>query len=228
MPVGGDNVSIGLTDSHKNGPAADWVSIGALTPWERNPRNNDGAVDAVAKSITRFGFASPIIARRSDGVIIAGHTRYKAAQRLGLDKVLVRYLDLDPAEAAALAIADNKIGEIAEWDAAGLADVLRDLNAEDVDLGGLGFSDDELVAIIKGAEAVGDDEWGAALEALPEGDRAPIQSMTFTLHDEQAETVKAALARAKDMGPFVDTGNENSNGNALARVCEMFMGGANG
>lgn len=210
------------------GPAADWVSIDAIRPWERNPRRNDEAVAQVAKSITRFGFSSPIIARRADGVIIAGHTRYKAAQSLGMDKVLVRYMDLDPAEAVALALADNKLNEIAEWDPAGLGEILRELNAEDVDTDGLGFTDDELADLIKGAEAVGDDEWGDALGALPEGDRTPIQSMTFTLHDDQAATVKEAMERAKGMGPFVNTGNENGNGNALARICETFLGVSRG
>ena len=60
--------------------------------------------------------------------------------------------------------------------------------------------------------------------SLPENDRAPIQQMTFTLHDDQAATVKQAMELAKSMGDFVDTGNENSNGNALARVAEMFLG----
>lgn len=196
--MGGDNVSIGLTDSHKNGPAADWVSIGSLTPWERNPRNNDGAVDAVAKSITRFGFASPIIARRSDGVIIAGHTRFKAAQRLGLDKVLVRYLDLDPAEAAALAIADNKIGEIAEWDAAGLADVLRDLNAEEVDLGGLGFSDDELAGLLgeMAKEAGAGGEGGANEAPKIEGDSPYTRKIKLPLYEPKGE--KPAISQLMD------------------------------
>jgi hypothetical protein len=49
--------------------------------------------------------------------------------------------------------------------------------------------------------------------------------MNFTLHDEQAATIRQALEAAKDLGPFVDTGNENSNGNALARICEMWLGG---
>lgn len=68
------------------------------------------------------------------------------------------------------------------------------------------------------------EEWGASLGELPDGDRAPFQQMTFTLSDEQAEQVKAALDHARRLGPFVDTGNENGNGNALARVCEVFCG----
>jgi hypothetical protein len=59
---------------------------------------------------------------------------------------------------------------------------------------------------------------------LPSGDREPFQQMTFTLHDTQAEQVKAALDAAKKAGPFVDSPNENSNGNALARIVEAYLG----
>jgi hypothetical protein len=59
---------------------------------------------------------------------------------------------------------------------------------------------------------------------LPDGDKAPFQQMTFTLHDEQAEQVAHALEVAKKMGAFVDSPNENGNGNALSRVCEIFLG----
>ena len=93
---------------------------------------------------------SPILARTEDRVVIAGHTRLKAAQSLGLDKVLVRFLDLDPAEAKALALADNKLGEVATWDDETLADVLKDLHRDSVDITGLGFDDDALEALIAG------------------------------------------------------------------------------
>ena len=201
---------------------AEWVEISAIKPWDRNPRKNAAAIDEVAGSIKRFGFSSPIIVRRADGVIIAGHTRYAASQRLGLDKVLVRYMDLDPAQARALALADNKLGELADWDAPLLAEVLRELNDEDVSLEGLGFDAQELDAILPDPDEI-DGAFADALGGLPSGDRAPIQTMTFTLHDEQVETVKRAIAGAKGLGDFEDTGNENGNGNALARVCELFL-----
>ena len=127
---------------------AEWVAIDEVTPWDENPRINDGAVKTVADSITRFGWGSPILCR-GDGVVIAGHTRLKAAQELGLDKVLVRYMDLDPATAKALALADNKLGEIAEWDDGALAQILIDLDSQDLDLSGLGWSEEELEAYIK-------------------------------------------------------------------------------
>lgn len=116
--------------------AAVWVDIRELKPWDKNPRINDAAVPSVAASIKRFGFASPIIARREDGEIIAGHTRLRAAQSLGLERVPVRYMDLDPADAHLLAIADNKLNEKAEWDDSLVTEVLSGFSLDDADLAG--------------------------------------------------------------------------------------------
>jgi ParB-like chromosome segregation protein Spo0J len=96
--------------------AAEWWDIARLKPWDRNPRKNKEAIHRVADSIRRFGFASPIVARKENGEIIAGHTRFFAAKLLGLKKVPVRALDIDESKAHLLALADNKLGEIAEWD----------------------------------------------------------------------------------------------------------------
>lgn len=126
--------------------AAVWMPINDLTPWDDNPRDNAAAIPEVAKSIKRFGFASPIIARPIEGggfEIIAGHTRHQAALSLGLDRVPVRVMDLDPTDAKLLALADNKAGEIATW-SDGLGDILRELEKDGIDLDGLGFGDDEL------------------------------------------------------------------------------------
>src|SRR5262249_8957687 len=125
--------------------AAEWVPIAELSPWKDNPRKNDPAVARVADSIKRFGFGAPIIARRADGEVIAGHTRLKAAMKLGLRKVPVRSLDLDPADAHLLALADNKTSENAEWDEPMLGAVLEQLRAQDLDLlTGTGFDDAEI------------------------------------------------------------------------------------
>ena len=63
-----------------------------------------------------------------------------------------------------------------------------------------------------------------AMGNLPDGEKSPFQQMTFTLHDSQAETVQQAMAVSKSLGSYGDTGNENSNANALARICELFVG----
>jgi len=132
--------------------------VADLTPWEDNPRINDGEpVDAVAESIKRFGFAAPIIARKEDGMVIAGHTRLKAAHKLGIEKVPVRWMDLDPADARLLALADNKLGEKASWDDDILAEIIRSIDEDDLLLAG--FDSDF---------AVKDEEIGAASEIVPE------------------------------------------------------------
>ena len=128
--------------------AAIWVDIETLTPWEDNPRNNNHAVEGVAKSIERFGFASPIIAREENGEVIAGHTRLKAAASLGLQKVPVRYLDLDPADSKLLALADNRLGELADWDEVRLAEILEELRAENAELEFTGWDDSEIQDLI--------------------------------------------------------------------------------
>ena len=121
--------------------AAEWVSVDALKPWAQNPRINDDAVPEVAKSIRRFGFGSPILARKADGEIIAGHTRLKAAMSLGLERVPVRYLDLDPAEAHLLALADNRLAEEADWDNGQLAAILADYKIGDAQSSGFDLSE---------------------------------------------------------------------------------------
>ena len=128
--------------------AAEWVPITELRPWKDNPRKNDGEpVRKVAESIKRFGFSSPIIAR-ANGEIIAGHTRWKAAQTLKLDRVPVRFLDLDPAEAHLLAIADNRTAQEAEWDDDVLKAVLGQLESQGADLAATGFDAKELEALL--------------------------------------------------------------------------------
>ena len=111
-----------------------------------NPRQNNHAVEHIANSIQRFGFASPIVARREDLWVIAGHTRLRAALQLGLAKVPVRLLDVSTEEADALALADNKLGELADWDDDALADILSDWDRSN--LSELGWGESELQALL--------------------------------------------------------------------------------
>jgi hypothetical protein len=111
--------------------AAEWLAPGDLRPWPGNPRNNDGAVNAVRASIEAFGWGEPIVARAANREIIAGHTRWKAAMAMGLDRVPVRLLNITAKKAHALALADNRLGEISTWNDAGLREALAALSAED-------------------------------------------------------------------------------------------------
>lgn len=112
-----------------------------------NPRKNDAAVPHVAASIRRFGWQQPIVARRT-GEVIAGNTRLKAAQELGMETVPVWWFDGSDLDAVAFSIADNRSHEFASWDEAELAKLLQQLKAED-SLDGVGYSTEDLDALVQ-------------------------------------------------------------------------------
>ena len=115
------------------------VKVADLKEYKNNPRKNKKAVAAVVESIKNFGFKNPIIIDK-DGVIIAGHTRKRAAEELGLDVVpCIIADDLTPEQAAAFRLADNKTGELAEWDDDKLAEEIKALADFPVDLSEFGF-----------------------------------------------------------------------------------------
>lgn len=125
------------------------VSIDQIKPYENNPRNNDDAVDAVANSIKEFGWQQPIVVDNG-GVIIAGHTRYKAAKRLKLKEVPIVVADnLTEEQVNAYRLADNKSGELATWDDDELQEELDKIL--DIDMTDFGFDleteleDDEVI-----------------------------------------------------------------------------------
>lgn len=115
------------------------VSIDSIKPYENNPRNNSAAIDKVASSIKEFGFKQPIVVD-SDGVIIVGHTRYKAAKKLNMQEVPVLYAsDLTNEQVKAYRLADNKTAEFSEWDAELLCEELQDLYNASFDMSPFGF-----------------------------------------------------------------------------------------
>lgn len=116
-------------------------SIDEIKPYENNPRDNDDAVDAVANSIKEFGWQQPIVVDNG-GVIIAGHTRYKAAKRLKLKEVPIVVADkLTEEQVNAYRLADNKVGELANWDTKKLDDELQAL-LDQIDMTDFGFDED--------------------------------------------------------------------------------------
>ena len=121
--------------------------LSEIKPYPKNPRQNDAAVDAVAASIREFGFRQPIVVD-ADGVIICGHTRYKAAQKLGLEEVPVHVAkDLTPAQIKAYRLADNRTSENATWDYELLPIELTELQGMNFNLELLGFSKDDLATL---------------------------------------------------------------------------------
>lgn len=128
--------------------------LSEIEPYEKNPRKNDEAVKYVANSIKQFGFKVPIVIDK-DGVIVAGHTRYKAARKLHMDMVpCIIADDLTDEQIKAYRLADNKVSEKAEWDIDLLADELNAIL--DIDMEDFGF-EDILGDLDEEADAVDDD-----------------------------------------------------------------------
>ena len=141
------------------------TALADIKPYDRNPRIiPQAAVDAVACSIQAFGFRQPIVVDGS-GVILAGHTRYKAAQQLGLTEVpVVWQTDITDIQARGYRIADNKTAEISAWDRDALDAEVRELaDLGDIDIGAVGLADWELERILREDEPV----HGAPEEAPP-------------------------------------------------------------
>ena len=133
-------------------------SIDDIRPYENNPRQNDQAVDAVAASLKEFGFRQPIVVDEA-GVIIVGHTRWKAARKLGLAKAPVHVArDLTAEQIRAYRIADNQTNTLADWDYDLLPIELKDLQAAEYDLSLLGFDEAELARLLapEGTEGLTD------------------------------------------------------------------------
>ena len=144
-----------------------------LVPYARNARtHSDDQVAQIAASIAEFGFTNPILAG-SDGVIVAGHGRLAAAQKLGLDAVPVVVLDhLNPTQRRALVIADNRIAENAGWDDAMLRIEIAALQDDDFDLSLTGFDADALAELMAGDESDGQGQTDD--DAMPEMPETPV------------------------------------------------------
>lgn len=177
--------------------------IGRLRPYENNPRDNTGAIEPVAESIRTFGFLQPIVAD-SDGVIIAGHTRYEAAQLLGLKQVPVVYADLDEEAAAAYRLADNKTAEMSKWDASLLADELEAI--EEINMGAFGFVDAATTEQQETPE--------------PQSGLLDLITVPFIFSIEDCELVEECLRSAPK--PKETHGNTATKGNKLTEVCAQW------
>lgn len=141
-----------------------YMDADSLIPYANNPRLNDNAVDAVAASIKEFGFKVPIVVD-GENVIINGHTRLKAAHKLGLKQVPVIVADdLTPEQVKAFRLADNKTSEFAEWDMDKLQIELAEI--QDLDMNDFGF--DEIEASV--------DDFGTDFE-LPDGDKGELSDI---------------------------------------------------
>jgi DNA modification methylase len=197
-------------DTTLNTLNVEYRKVDSLIPYARNPRtHSDEQVAQIAASIVEFGFTNPILAG-SDGVIVAGHGRLAAAQKLGLEVVPVVVLDhLTPTQRRALVIADNRIAENAGWDEAMLRLEIAALQDDDFDLSLTGFDADALAELMAGDETDGEGEtdddavpgvaeasisrqgdvWLLGGHRLLCGDSTVTESYKLVLGDEQVDMV---------------------------------------
>jgi hypothetical protein len=204
------------------------IKLSQLTPWADNPKTSTGKQQAhLTNSFDELG-QFQTVAISPDGDVYDGHQRLSAllAKHGGDYEVIAMQSNrpLTEQERRKIAIYSRQIGAwdwdvLSSWEPAELIDWGFDADT----LGDWGRDYSNLREML-GVEISlpDDDEWGAGFDGVPDGERAPFQQMTFTLHDSQVEMVKEATAIAKHMGDF-DSDNENSNGNALARICETFI-----
>ena len=204
-------------------PSIKKVKTVDLIPYARNSRtHSDDQINQIAASIKEFGFLNPIIIDGENG-IIAGHGRVMAANKLNIKELpCVDASHLSETQRRAYVIADNKLALNSGWDIEMLRVEFDELQEAGFDLELTGFSLDEAA----GLEF--DEGEGVGMPDLPDGDKEPFQQKTFTLHDEQAAVVDDAVTLART-SPLADTGlNENSNGNALALICQQWLEVQNG
>ena len=153
------------------------IPLTDIHPYARNPRKNDEAVKSVAASIREFGFLVPLVIDAGHE-IVAGHTRYKAAQSLGMKEVPCVIADeLSDAQIKAFRLADNKVGELASWD---------------MDLLPLELADIQMPMTDFGFEVISDEDFSENF-TLEAGEKKPFQQISLTVHDEQAKLILAAI-----------------------------------
>ena len=156
----GSSLQEQVIDSMSKNLNVKMMPIGDVVPYEKNPRLNDQAVDAVASSIREFGFKVPIVVD-GKGVVVSGHTRLKAAKTLGLDEVPVIVADdLDDTKIKAFRLADNKVAELADWDESLLIKELEELDDLNYDMGQFDFELDLDDADGDGSDGDGSDDMG--------------------------------------------------------------------
>lgn len=216
------------------------IRVKSLKDYKPHPENANQHTERglqVIEDSANFNGAGRSGLAANDDTLLAGNGTWEAMARAGIEEVvevetdghqwvIVKRRDLSPhdAKAKALMVSDNRASELGyDPDQELLGALLANIAAEDEALlRGAGFTERELAELIATLEQPSTDEWGNALGGLAGGDRAPFQQMTFTLHDVQAQHVVDALRIAKMFGPY-ESLNENSNGNALARICETYI-----
>lgn len=170
--------------------------------YENNPRKNDDAVEGVANSIKEFGFKVPIIIDK-DGVIVAGHTRYKASKKLGLTEVpCIIADDLNEEQIKAFRLADNKTNEKASWDLDLLGEELKSII--DLDMTDFGFNEFEITALTEDTVPDGYDDELIEKYSEHADDFLEKKRIIITYKTEEEENFLKELLKTEDLKVVYD------------------------
>jgi hypothetical protein len=220
VPPGGIVYYTPMPDSYTT---IDQIRLDEANARRRTP---EGA-KAIHASLAEFGAARSIVLD-GDNVIRAGNGTVEEARKAGISKVRVIDTDGDeiiavrrrqwsPEQAVAYGIADNKTTDLSTFDFDQLRESMSGLSERLQ--AATGFNQQDVESLFSKFHADESD-----MPELKEGDRPGFQQMTFILSDPQVANVQSAIQAAKKAGPFVDSENQNSNGNALARIAESYLG----
>ncbi len=194
------------------------LPIDTLIPDPTNARkHSDENLQAIAQSLKQFGQRKPIVIT-ADDIVVAGNGTMQAAKGLGWDVIdTVRVpADWSTAKVKAFALADNRVAELAEWDADVLMAQAGELTADGFQLEDFGFTDVDLGVF---------DVQEVQPPELDSGDKGDVEQITFQLHTEQADLVRQAIASARSNEDIDSELNSNSNGNAIAFICGWYTDG---
>jgi len=197
------------------------VRIDDVRPHPKNVRQGD--IGAICESLQAHGQYRAIVAQRSTGLILAGNHTWKAAKQIGWRDIAVHFIDCDDDQAMRILLADNRANDLASYDDAALLEALQQIAVSQQGLAGTLFDNDALDDLAAKVINPMTLDLDAAFGKLPTDDRPDATQMTFTVTLDQAEQIKECLAASKKKHDFTDTGNENSNGNALWAICDEWQ-----
>ena len=179
--------------------------------WRKHPTFQRKALAGVLREV---GLVQSVIVNQRTGRLVDGHLRVELAMEQGQATVPVVYVDLSEADERKILATIDPVAALAETDGQALAAILANVTTEDDGL-------QALLESLGGSIGAGVEE--SQMPDLPDGPRSDYRQMTFTVCADQGEQISRAIQLAKSAGPFLDSENENGNGNALARICETFL-----
>lgn len=191
------------------------LKIDDLSLDPKNARKHDDQnIKAIAGSLSTFGQRKPIVVWRK--TVVAGNGTLVAARSLGWKEIEVALIpdEWEADKVQAFALADNRTAELAVWDEQVLKSQLVELGEAGWEVAEFGF---------ESVDVASDSELEDAFADLGR-DKGDLEQITFTLHMDQAATIRQAIEQAHDLGDYGDTGNTNKNGNAITRIVELWLG----